>query len=116
MATISSTAIVGPPYAAGATWALANTDDGVAVDLHEYSDRSVQVSGTFGVGGTVVIEGSNNGTVWSTLRDPQGTTLSFTAVGLRAVSEMTRHIRPRVTAGDGTTALSVALFVRRTIR
>lgn len=32
-------------------------------DLVEFPDRSVQVAGTFN-GGSVVIEGSNNGTYW----------------------------------------------------
>lgn len=43
------------------TWpALANGDDGTPISFSQYTDKSVQVSGTFGVGGTLRFEGSNN--------------------------------------------------------
>ena len=96
------------------TWGpLLNTDDGVAFERTEMSDRSVQVTGTFGTGGTLVIEGSNDGTNWRTLNDPQGTALSFTVAGLRQVQELTRLLRPRVTAGDGTTNLVCTMILRK---
>lgn len=115
MATVSSTVLSGAPYSACSTWALAEGDDGVPAAYPEYSDRSVQVAGTFG-GATVVIEGSNDGVNWSTLRDPQGSSLSLTSAGLKGVVEMSAAIRPRVTGGDGTTALTVSMFFRRTGR
>ena len=65
-----------------------------------------------GSGGTLKIEGSNDGANWSVLTDPQGNDLSFTASKIETVSEITRYIRPNVTAGDGTTALTVSLFGR----
>lgn len=70
---------------------------------------TVQVTGTFGVGGTVVIEGSNDGTNYVTLNDAGGAALSLTAAGLKAIRELPAYIRPRVTAGDGTTSLTVTL-------
>lgn len=70
---------------------------------------SVQILGTFGVGGTVVIEGSNDGTNYVTLNDPAGAALSITAAGLKGIRENPAYIRPRVTAGDGTTSLTVTL-------
>lgn len=97
------------------SWAaLTTTDDvGSALEMAGSPDRSVQVIGTFGVGGTCVIQGSNDGTNYATLTDPQGNALSFTATGLEAVTELTRYIRPRITAGDGTTSLTAYLFVKR---
>lgn len=101
------------------SWALANTDIGTGaggnnVGMSGAADRSVQVFGTFGAGGTVVIEGSNDGGVtWATLHDPQGNALSFTAVAFRTIDEVSEMIRPRVSAGDGTTALTVAMVFRR---
>lgn len=95
------------------TWAgLLNTDDGSPYERVDFPDRSVQVSGTFGTGGTVVIQGTNNGTAWHTLTDPQGNALSFTAAGLEQVQELTRQIRPLVTGGDGTTNLVVTMLTR----
>jgi hypothetical protein len=96
--------------------AMANGQTGIPVDLDAYSIRSVQVEGTFGAAGSVSIQGSNDGTNYETLRDPSNTALTFLAAGLKGVLEMTGLIRPNVTAGDGTTALTVTLFARKTIR
>jgi hypothetical protein len=75
-------------------------------------ERTVQIEGTFGVGGTVVIEGSLNGTTWYQLHDPGNTLISFTAAGLRAILENVLFIRPRVTAGDASTSIVATLAVR----
>jgi hypothetical protein len=77
------------------------------------ADRSVQVEGVLGVGGNLRIEGSNDGVLFQVLHDPTGADLDFAALGVEAVSEVTRFIRPRVTAGDGTTSFVVTLLVRR---
>lgn len=84
--------------------------DGSPVLISRRSDRSVQVSGTFGSGGTVVIEGSLDGTNYYTLNDLQGSALSVTAAKIEGISEMVTYLRPRVTAGDGTTSISVYLI------
>lgn len=91
---------------------MGSSDTGVAVQLASYTDRSVQVGGTFGSGGTVVFEGSNDGENFITLTDPQANLLSKSAASIEAVQEATRYVRPRVTAGDGDTAINVYLFVR----
>lgn len=101
-------------YAHVITWAsLANGDSGSAVEMPGSAVRSVQFTGTFGTGGTIVLEGSNDGTNYVTLTDPQGSAISKTAAGLEAIEELTRYVRPRVTAGDGTTALNAYLVVKR---
>jgi hypothetical protein len=85
---------------------------GAAVEMGAFRDRSVQVIGDFGTGGTLVIEGSNDGgTTYATLTDPQGNALSFTAAGLEAITEMVGHIRPRLSAGSGTVDLDVYMFL-----
>jgi hypothetical protein len=86
-------------------------DDGEAVELAGYADRSVQVQGIFDTT-TVVIEGSNDGVNYHTLTDPQGTALSFTAAGLRAILQIARYVRPRVTAGGAGTDITVTMFMR----
>lgn len=97
-------------------WTLNNGDDGTPVSFAEFSDKSVQVSGTFGVGGSVQMEGSNDVSSpsnWSLLTDPQGNSIVKTATSLEQILEQTVWIRPKCTAGDGTTAIVVKLLVRR---
>jgi len=97
-----------------ARWAsLANGESGVAVEFPQYADRSVQIEGTFGAAGSVQMEGSNDGTNYQLLTDPQGNDIVKTAADLEQISELTRYIRPRCTAGDGTTALAITLVARR---
>ena len=93
--------------------ALANGDDGAPAELVNFADRTVQVAGTFGAGGSVTIEGSLDGVTYAALTDPQGNALTFTSARLETISEVVRYIRPRVTAGDGTTALTVRILFRR---
>ena len=100
-----------PPYLVKATWSgLLNGDSGASISWAALSDKTVQLLGTFGAGGTVVIEGSNDGgTTYATLSDEQGTALSFTAAGLKLVLQNPEKIRPRVTAGDGNTNLTAII-------
>jgi hypothetical protein len=47
------------------------------------------------------------------LTDPQGNDLNITTAKIEAISEATRFVRPVVTAGDGTTSLTVFLMFKR---
>ena len=106
-----STSQVAPHQAWIASWGpMANGDTGAPFEAPSSGDRSVQVTGTFGAAGSVSIEGSNDGTNWATLRDPANGSLAITAASIRAVMELTRYIRPNVTAGDGTTSLTITLL------
>lgn len=87
--------------------------DGAPVEMPSWADRSIHFKGTFGAGGTIVWEGSNDGVTWVTLADPQGNAISKTAESIEAILEITRYMRPRVTAGDGTTSLTALLLVKR---
>ena len=99
---------------------LANGDAGSWVALSNFSDRSIQVNGTFGAGGNVVIEGSNlptPSTAFFTLNDPFNASLgTITSGKITGIIEAVRWIRPRVSAGDGTTSLTVTLFARGNIK
>lgn len=89
-------------------------DSGDPFEMPGWADRSVQVIGTLGAAGSVRIEGSLNGVDYATLTDPQGNALDVTSLKIESISELVRYIRPRVTAGDGTTNLTVILMARRT--
>jgi hypothetical protein len=98
------------------TWSgltFSGLDSGRPIQMAGSSDRSVQFTGTFGTGGSVLFEGSNDGTNYFTLTDPQGNTIVKTAAGGEQVIELTRYVRPRVTAGDGTTSITCSLLLKR---
>jgi len=93
--------------------------DGGAIEMPGSADRTVQITGTFDTT-TVILQGSNfasptasTDTDWFTLTDPQGNAISKTAAAGEAVLELTRWIRPKVTAGGASTSISVRLLVKR---
>lgn len=95
-----------------ATWAsMAQNDVGMPMGNSQYTDRSFQVAGTFG-GASVSIEGTNDGSNWAVLTDPQGNPLTFTTAKIEMVSEATLRVRPKVTGGDGTTNLTVSALLK----
>jgi hypothetical protein len=89
--------------------------------VHVYADAAMQTPGTFGTGGVVTVQGSNdwrvrgdmmNGTQtadWVTLTDPRGNPLVLSA-GSRfaSIGDAPRFIRPIVSAGTGV-RLTVAI-------
>ncbi len=100
------------------TWAaLANGDTGQPLESAKLSDKTAQVFGTFGAGGSITLQGSNDpralsapgSAVWVDLTDTTETALTFTGANGAQILQNYRFIRPSVTAGDGTTALTVIL-------
>jgi len=86
--------------------ALPNGGAGQPSLVAQWRSAFFQVTGTFGSGGSVQMEGSNDGTNWVKLSPT-----ALVAAGLFAalgVNERPRFIRPHVTAGDGTTSLNIA--------
>lgn len=96
------------------TWPnMANSDTGQPYVGPHFADCSVQVFGTFGVGGNCRIQGTNeSGTPaqWVPLADNLGNALDFVSLGGDVIREHMYQIRPIVTAGDGTTALTVKIM------
>lgn len=87
--------------------------DGAPLEWAAWTDKSIHFTGTFGAGGTVKLQGSNNGSDWQDLGDPQGTAISKSAAALEQITEITRYVRPFVSAGDGSTSITATLIVRR---
>lgn len=99
------------------TWSGLDSDDsGAPVELIDYADRTATITGTFGVGGSITIQGSNDGANWFAITDPQGNAVTKTAAAMEVLVEAPRYFRPLVTAGDGTTSLTVQVLCRRTVR
>ena len=118
MATITPT--ITDPFGDGSVrkivWSSLTTSnaDGAAADWIQWADRCIQFTGTFGAGGTIKLQGSNDGTNWFDLNNAQGTAISVTAAALKQVVELSQYVRPYVSAGDGTTNLTATLVLRRT--
>ena len=87
--------------------------DGAPIEFAQWADRCVQLSGTWGVGGTAKFQGSNDGTNWFDLSDAQTVAISKTANALEQVVEVPRYARPYVSAGDGNTSITATLVCRR---
>lgn len=101
-------------------WTLTQADaDGASITAHEYGDRTAQIgtSGTTGFGtGTAVMQGSNDGTNWFALTDPQGDGISKTTASLKSVMETPLRTRPVLTGATGGESVSFKLLCRRTRR
>lgn len=100
---------------ARATWSLTTANNvGNSVAFVQHGERTVEVAGTFN-GGTIVLEGSNGGQVFSNLHDPQGNVISFTANGIKQIVETPVATRPNIIANNSNNniALTVDLLMRR---
>lgn len=99
---------------------MLTTDVGSPYVAPQFPEKSVQVSGTpGGVDPVVIIQGTNvfTGTpAWGTLTDASDNALSFatadvTANKIETILQNCYQIRPNVTAGDGTTSVTVRLLI-----
>lgn len=61
---------------------------------------AVQFGGTFNGGTTAVLQGSNDGSTYFTLKDILGNSVSATAAALFEVSTSVRYIKPSVSSGS----------------
>lgn len=80
--------------------AMGNADTGTAFDSYSLKDKTVQAAGTF-ASAVVTIQGSNDGTNWSTLTDPAGNALTFSSAGIKVILENPKQIRPTTSGGSG---------------
>ena len=88
---------------------MSTGDTGLPASNAAFADRSVQVAGTI-AGSTVTWEGSNDGTNYATLSDTAGSPLTQAAVGIKQALQVTKFIRPVVTAGTAS-GLTVTLLI-----
>ena len=98
------------------TWVLTGTAAGVALgpEWAQWADKciTVGVTGDAFNSGTVLLEGSNNGTDYYTIHDSTGSgTCSFALGGIKQVLEVPAYIRPR--ASVSVTQVTVSLAMRR---
>jgi len=97
-------------------WTITSTDlDGAPyIFAGRFPDKSLHVFGTFGTGGNLKGQGTNEVTSpsnWYSLNDPQGNELSFTAAKVGQILENAYQFRPYLSAGTGVT-LTVLLCLK----
>ena len=83
------------------------------IKIARYSDRSVQVSGTYS-GATVAIQGTcEEDTNYATMTVDGTTELTFSSgVKSKFIMEATAYTKPVVTAGDGSTSVTITFMCR----
>ena len=120
MATVSP--VISNPYNSNdlflVTWSgIANGDTcGPITDpsYGVYADKSVQISGTFGASAaTIDLQGSIDGTNYYTLHDPFSNLITSSSADLWAITEAVPYIKPIISGGDGTTDITVSLFLKK---
>jgi hypothetical protein len=97
-------------------WTITSTDvDGEPyIFSGRYPEKSIHVFGTFGTGGTIKAQGTNEVLTpanWYNLNDPQGAEISITVAKIKEILENVYQFRPYLSAGTGTT-LTVILCLK----
>jgi hypothetical protein len=104
------------------TWAALTTTNnyGSPFEMPGWSDRSIQLIGTLGTGGAVTLYGSNvaapdltDDDDWAILTDQSDNNLALSTLKVEQVMQLTRWVRPKITAGDGSTSLTAILLVSK---
>lgn len=87
-----------------ATWSAETTAGNASIPRYapmvSLTTASVQVGGTFG-GATVLLQGSNDGVTYVTLKDMQGNNLSFSSAGYAEFSSAAAFVKPSISGGTG---------------
>lgn len=103
---------------------VANGDTLQPAKVPAYNDKVIAVHGIFGSGGSISLYGSNiesdeavdpttSASSWIPLKDAQGNTMTYTSKDGEAINQNFFMIGGKVTAGDGTTSLTVTLVCKR---
>jgi len=115
MATVNPTFTRHGNHALRFTWELTQADaagQAISAEFADYADRNVQILGTFDTS-TVVWQGSNDGTNYLTLTDPQGNAISKGAAAIEQITEGALFQRPSSSGGGGSQAVTVICIARR---
>lgn len=93
----------------GAWYELKNTGP-------RYGDKTVHAYGTFGTGGKLQMQGTNElapaGGNEFVVEDSANNDMEFTVKDAKVASQNPVRIRPAITAGDGTTDLTCEMVIR----
>lgn len=93
---------------------VTEADTCAPVSFPEYSDKSIQVYGTFG-SASIALNGSNDtvdnaSPTFAALRDPSSTTIAITSAGIKAVLENTVQVQPVSSGGSSSSVTIIVMF------
>jgi hypothetical protein len=89
---------------------ILNSEKGAPVSFVSITTLSIQVTGVFGSGGSIKMEGSTDGITYTDMVDGSSNPLIFTSATTLVSTDVRTYMRPKVTAGDGNTNLKVKLI------
>jgi hypothetical protein len=115
MANITPVSVNGQPGSITYTWSMGDADTGIAVESGHLPDKHLQVIGTTWDSATLVIQGSNDGANWVTLKaaDSSSTTLSITTGSPEyTILSNPKLIRPSTSGGAGTADITISINMR----
>ena len=78
---------------------ITENDQGSAIDVSDYPDKTVQVIGDFTSNGAITMQGSPDTSTWGTLKDTFGNDVVLTDATPVMIGPNTLYIRPAATAG-----------------
>lgn len=84
----------------------------VPVELFDDEELTIVTRGNFGLGGAVLLEGSNDGDAYFPIRDATGYPVFRKRVSVQLVAEKPRYVRPCVIGEDAAAAIDVHLIMR----
>lgn len=91
------------------TWASLGASQNGAPVQRPGDVGTLQITGTFG--GTVVMQGSEDGTTWFTLKDTLGNAITCTANSAFVLTRLPANVRP--SAGSGVTGVVAVMTVTK---
>ena len=80
---------------------ITESDQGDAISVTDYPDKTVQVIGDFTSSGAITMQGSPDGSTWGTLTDVSGNDVVLTDATPVVIGPNPVYIRPFATAGTG---------------
>lgn len=97
------------------TWTTLTSSNTAGKDYEPMRTRTiaatVQATGTFD-SATLVLEGSNDGSNYETLRDTFGSDISLTSAGFAEISTGFLYLRPSTSGGSGSQDIDCILVAR----
>lgn len=97
---------------------LGNDDEGEPLTTADFADKTVEIGGVFGAGGSIALKGSNDpgvGPVGVNLTDPLGVEIDGNTPVLATILQNPLKVWPVVSGGDGDTDLNVRILLRTSV-